>query len=64
MLAGPNFDLYRSLRERVPMLRIQASGGVRDRADLSELASIGVAGAILGRSLLEGRVRLAEALAC
>lgn len=64
MLAGPNFDLYRDLRAWVPDLRIQASGGVRSSADLSELASIGVDGAILGRSLLEGRVQLAEALAC
>ena len=64
MLAGPNFDLYRELRAHAPSLRIQASGGVRDRADLSELALIGVSGAILGRSLLEGRVQLAEALAC
>ena len=64
MLGGPNFDLYRRLVERVPMLRIQASGGVRDRADLDELEAIGVAGAILGRSPLEGRIALAEALAC
>jgi phosphoribosylformimino-5-aminoimidazole carboxamide ribotide isomerase len=64
MLAGPNVALYRLLRERVPTMRIQASGGVRDLADLAELAAVGVAGAILGRSLLEGRVVLAEALAC
>jgi len=64
MLAGPNFELYRRLRKSVPAMRIQASGGVRDRADLSELASLGVSGAILGRSLLEGRVHLDEALAC
>lgn len=64
MMAGPNFALYRRLRALVPTMRIQASGGVRDRADLSELASIGVAAAILGRSLLEGRIGIAEALSC
>ncbi len=64
MMAGPNLELYRRLRERVPSMRIQASGGVRDRADLAELVAIGVAGAILGRCLLEGRISLAEALAC
>ncbi len=64
MLAGPNFSLYRRLRQLAPTLRLQASGGVRDRADLLELASIGVGAAILGRTLLEGRLGIAEALAC
>ena len=64
MLAGPNVDLYRLLREWVPTMRIQASGGVRDRADLAALAATGVHGAVLGRSLLEGRIALAEAIAC
>ena len=64
MLAGFNLDLYGHLAASVPQLALQASGGVRDRVDLSELASIGVSGAILGRSLLEGRIRLAEAVAC
>ncbi len=64
MLAGPNFDLYRHLRTLVPSMRVQASGGVRNRADLDALAETGVAAAILGRSLLEGRIALGEALAC
>ena len=64
MMRGPNVDLYRHLREVVPTLRIQASGGVRDAADIGELARIGVDGVILGRTLLEGRLDLAEALAC
>jgi len=64
MLRGPNFDLYRLLRDIVPGMDIQASGGVRDGADIAELAAIGVDGVILGRSLLEGRIDLAEILAC
>jgi phosphoribosylformimino-5-aminoimidazole carboxamide ribotide isomerase len=64
MMGGPNFDLYRFLREVVPGMEIQASGGVRDREDISQLAGIGVAGVILGRSLLEGRVDLASVIAC
>jgi phosphoribosylformimino-5-aminoimidazole carboxamide ribotide isomerase len=42
---------------------IVASGGVRDVADIRALASIGVAGAIAGKALYEGRLDLAEALA-
>jgi phosphoribosylformimino-5-aminoimidazole carboxamide ribotide isomerase len=64
MLQGPNLELYRHLRDCVPSLRIQASGGVRDRSDLAALASLGVDGVVLGRGLLEGRIGLVEALAC
>jgi phosphoribosylformimino-5-aminoimidazole carboxamide ribotide isomerase len=64
MMGGPNFDLYRLLLEIVPGMQIQASGGVRDSADVSQLQGIGVAGVILGRSLLEGRIDLASVIAC
>ena len=42
----------------------QASGGVRDVADIVASRDAGCAGAVLGRALLEGRFDLAEALAC
>ncbi|TDR43939.1 1-(5-phosphoribosyl)-5-[(5-phosphoribosylamino)methylideneamino] imidazole-4-carboxamide isomerase [Tahibacter aquaticus] len=64
MLAGPNISLYTYLRQLVPGLQIQASGGVRDVADLHALRDCGVAGAVLGRSLLEGRLDLTAALKC
>jgi phosphoribosylformimino-5-aminoimidazole carboxamide ribotide isomerase len=64
MLAGPNLGLYAHLRELVPNLRVQASGGVRDIADIRAVRELGLAGVVLGRSLLEGRFTLAEALAC
>jgi phosphoribosylformimino-5-aminoimidazole carboxamide ribotide isomerase len=56
--------LYTYLRQLVPGLQIQASGGVRDVADLHALRDCGVAGAVLGRSLLEGRLDLTAALKC
>ena len=64
MLAGPNFALYESLRALAPNVALQASGGIRDRTDLERLAGIGCAGAVLGRSLLEGTLSLADALSC
>jgi phosphoribosylformimino-5-aminoimidazole carboxamide ribotide isomerase len=45
-------------------LRLQASGGVRDLADLQAARAAGAGAAILGRAVLEGRLDLAEALAC
>lgn len=63
MLSGPGLDLYRTLREACPSLMLQASGGIRDAADLAAVEAIGCAGAVLGRGLLEGGIDLA-ALRC
>jgi phosphoribosylformimino-5-aminoimidazole carboxamide ribotide isomerase len=64
MMGGPNVGLYRLICERYPSLAIQASGGVRDTADVRESRGAGAAGAIVGKALLEGRVTMAELLAC
>lgn len=64
MLAGPNLGLYAHLRQLAPGLRVQASGGVRDLADVRAVRELGLAGVVLGRSLLEGQIDLAQALAC
>ncbi len=64
MLSGPNLGLYAHLRRIAPTLSLIASGGIRDIADLQALRGSGVAAAVLGRSLLDGALGLAEALAC
>ncbi len=64
MLAGPNPALYRVFAELAPDWQVQASGGVRDVGDVVAARASGVAGIVLGRALLEGRLQLAEALAC
>ena len=55
-LIGPNIALYRNCVARCPGVAFQASGGVRDVGDLSLLAETGVAFAISGKALLEGRL--------
>jgi phosphoribosylformimino-5-aminoimidazole carboxamide ribotide isomerase len=55
-LTGPNFELYRDLQHRYPELELQASGGVRNLADLQALSEIGVHATITGRALLDGRI--------
>jgi phosphoribosylformimino-5-aminoimidazole carboxamide ribotide isomerase len=55
-LSGPNLELYRSALSRCPQLAWQASGGVRNAADLRALARIGVAAAVSGKALLEERI--------
>jgi phosphoribosylformimino-5-aminoimidazole carboxamide ribotide isomerase len=43
---------------------VQGSGGIRDSADLARLRAAGCAGAITGKALLDGALKLEEALAC
>ena len=64
MLSGPNLDLYAHVQRIAPPLSLIASGGVRDVADVRALRAQGVGGVVLGRSLLEGSLTLAEAFAC
>jgi phosphoribosylformimino-5-aminoimidazole carboxamide ribotide isomerase len=59
-LSGPNVALYQEAVHRFPAIDWQASGGVRDVADLRELATAGVSGTVSGRALLEGRMQPEE----
>lgn len=58
MFSGPALDLYQAIRDRCPALEVQASGGIGSDGDLERVATTGVAGCIVGRALLEGRVGL------
>lgn len=64
MLTGPNTALYAHLRTLAPALKVQASGGVRELADVAAAKAQGCAGIVLGRALLEGKFDLEAALAC
>lgn len=55
-LEGPSDSLYREALHRYPDIDWQASGGVRDGADLQALHGLGLASAISGKALLEGRI--------
>ncbi|ELR70887.1 Phosphoribosylformimino-5-aminoimidazole carboxamide ribotide isomerase [Fulvivirga imtechensis AK7] len=60
MLTGPNLDLYKDLLRIFPSIRLIASGGVGSINDLVKLKEIGVEGAILGKAIYEGKVKLNE----
>ncbi len=64
LLTGYNLNLYQQLANDWPMLSIQASGGVNSLADIAQVKQLGIAGAILGRALLDGTFSLSEALQC
>ncbi|HEY1898715.1 MAG TPA: 1-(5-phosphoribosyl)-5-[(5-phosphoribosylamino)methylideneamino]imidazole-4-carboxamide isomerase [Steroidobacteraceae bacterium] len=59
-LTGPSLELYHEALTRHPQICWQASGGVRDTADLSALAQVGVAAAVSGKALLEERMSAKE----
>ncbi len=55
-MTGPNIALYTDCATRYPDIRLQASGGVRDIADVEALRATGASGAIIGKALLDGRI--------
>ena len=60
VLEGPNFDLYKSLKERFPDMYIAASGGVRSIDDIKMLKDMGFYGVIVGRALYEGKIKIED----
>ncbi len=60
MLRGPNVKLYERLTASFPKIDWIASGGVSSIGDLHELKKTGVAGAIIGKAIYEGRITLEE----
>jgi len=62
MLAGPDVDGACAIAALG--LDVIASGGVASLDDLRRIRDAGLAGAIVGRALYEGRFTLAEALRC
>lgn len=61
-LTGPNFELYRECHRRYPRLHLQASGGICQLSDLTQLSAIPVSDVIIGKALYENCFTLADAL--
>jgi phosphoribosylformimino-5-aminoimidazole carboxamide ribotide isomerase len=59
-LSGPNIGLYCEAARRHPRIQWQASGGIRDSADLHALTAAGAAAAISGKALLDELIPLKE----
>jgi phosphoribosylformimino-5-aminoimidazole carboxamide ribotide isomerase len=59
-MQGPAVNLYAEGVKRYPQIAWQASGGVRNAADLAALAATGSAAAISGKALLEEMISPSE----
>jgi phosphoribosylformimino-5-aminoimidazole carboxamide ribotide isomerase len=60
LLEGPSVDLYKTLVEQFPDIYFVASGGVSSMEDLEKLKEIGCKGAIVGKAIYEGRVKVGD----
>jgi phosphoribosylformimino-5-aminoimidazole carboxamide ribotide isomerase len=61
MMAGPNLERTKELAEAVD-IPVIASGGVKDINDVERLAELEVEAVVVGRSLYEGTLNLADAI--
>lgn len=60
MLQGPSFDLYKRIITDTKDIKLIASGGVTSLDDLNALEDLGCEGAIIGKALYEGHIRLRD----
>ena len=60
-LEGAGIDLYRHIRDRYGIALI-ASGGVTETRDIVRLKELGAEGAIIGKAIYSGRLKLKEAI--
>jgi phosphoribosylformimino-5-aminoimidazole carboxamide ribotide isomerase len=64
MFTGPNLPALRELAAAVPQTAIIASGGMATLEHVRSLVGLGkaIAGAIIGKALYDGKLKLAEAI--
>jgi phosphoribosylformimino-5-aminoimidazole carboxamide ribotide isomerase len=60
LLEGPATELYREILLEFPNIQLIASGGVSDISDIRALNEVGCAGAIIGKAIYEGRIKMEE----
>ena len=57
MMTGPSKELYREILDAVK-INLIASGGISSLKDLEEIGETGCEGAILGKAVYEGKIKL------
>ncbi len=59
-LEGPDFDFYQEILSTFTDLKVLASGGVRDAADIERLNDMGIFAVIFGKAYYEGKLNLKD----
>ncbi len=60
LLQGSSNDLYKKILDQVEGISLIASGGVSSMADLETLKEVGCSGAIVGKAIYEGRIKISD----
>jgi len=60
LLRGTSNKLYARILTGLPNIKLIASGGVSRLEDVEEVEKIGCAGAIVGKAIYEGKIKLSE----
>ena len=60
LLQGSSNELYKKILSAVEGIQLIASGGVSSLTDLSNLSAIGCHGAIIGKAIYEGKIKISE----
>lgn len=60
MLTGPSIELYQEILDKLPNVKIIASGGIATMDDILKLAQMGVPGVITGKAIYENKISLKE----
>jgi phosphoribosylformimino-5-aminoimidazole carboxamide ribotide isomerase len=60
LMQGSSVDLYRAMVTEFPLMNIIASGGISSVEEINKLNDAGVSGAIIGKALYEGLIKLEE----
>lgn len=60
MMEGPSTELYKKILEKNKGIQLIASGGIRNMDDVFQMKEIGMAGAIIGKAIYEGKIDIGE----
>ena len=60
VLQGASFDLYQKIILEIPKINLISSGGITTTEDLYKLKDLGCEGAIIGKAIYEGYIRLKD----
>ncbi len=58
MMQGSAIDMYNEINTRFPNIKLIASGGIANINEVDELDKLNIYGAILGKSIYEGKITL------
>jgi phosphoribosylformimino-5-aminoimidazole carboxamide ribotide isomerase len=60
MMQGSAVHLYTQMVKDFPAMQIIASGGISSVDEIHQLNDAGISGAIIGKSLYEGKIKLED----